>query len=197
MPIRPENRDRYGPDWSEPLSHFLTPTEIQATDTLRGSLGHDPATSADFWERIVARITEGTVTATHCPHDVDSLDLQIEVKFSREFTMLLGASRPSQVFRWTELADGRTAAVTVLLGLDDDRRVHTWVIPRYAIQNTRTITTVVPSRAVGPSRSAVAGYLCPTSDLLGAILHYDRDHHAATRAADLAALYDRSLLEGS
>ncbi|SHP62546.1 Uncharacterised protein [Mycobacteroides abscessus subsp. bolletii] len=167
------------------LDELLTTDQAAAIDTLRSTLGVDPAADPKFWECLLAQTLSGVTTAASAAHDIDLAGIGVEVKFSREFSMVLGDNRRSNVFRWTALSGhGSTpkdASSTILVGLDRSRCVWFWVIPADAVDGTRTVTCVVPSDRRGSDRSALGGYACDTSDLLGRVLHYDAEHHAQTR----------------
>lgn len=168
------------------LDELLTTAQAAAIETLRLTLGVDPATDPKFWECLLAQILSGVTTAASAAHDIYLAGgIGIEVKFSREFSMVLGDNRRSNVFRWTALSGHgdtpKDASSTILVGLDRSRCVWFWVIPAEALCGTRTVTCVVPSDRRGTDRSALSGYACDTSDLLARVLHYDAEHHAQTR----------------
>lgn len=169
------------------LDELLTPEQAHAVELIRSTLGADPAADSKFWEHLLGHMLAGTVTPDGAAHDLDLQGARVEVKFSREFQMLLGNQRRSNVFRWAGLSGhGRRlkdATSTVLVGLDRSRDVWFWVIPAAAIGTTRVVTCVVPSDRTGLDRAALDSYRTDPGDILGRCLHYDRDHHAETARA--------------
>jgi hypothetical protein len=162
-PIRPEVGRGYPA--GEHLHALLTPERGAAIEALRPL--RDPARDPLLWEALVAERLGGTLTPPGCPYDVDLGHLTVEVKLSHELAMRF-RSGPRRVFRWAGLRDA--ADVSVVIGLDAGRRVHTWAIPRDALRATRTLTTVVPGARRGAKRSPLAGYAVPALDLLDGVL---------------------------
>jgi hypothetical protein len=193
MPIRPENPAPL----SEPLGDFLDLNEQAALSLMADSFGVDVARSYQFWEAMVARITSGTLTEHKCPWDVELpyLDepIRIEVKYAQE-TMCRFQTGTRAIFKFAApkgMTTEKPVDVVVLVGIDGLDHVSTWVVPGAAIRQCASITMTSPRfRRGGASRSrGVDGFLCPPSQVLPEVLrsyrvhlHYDRDHHAETRA---------------
>lgn len=176
------------------LNELLTADQAAAVETLRSTLGVDPAADPKFWESLLAQMLAGETTAASAPHDIDLAGIPVEVKFSCEFAMMLGNDRRSNVFRWTGLSGhGQTpkdASSTILVGLDRSRRVWFWVIPAAAINGTSTVTCVVPASRRGSDRAALDGYACDASDLLARILQTAARTRTAALAAQMDPLFD-------
>jgi hypothetical protein len=181
---------------SESLAAFLGQNELGAARLIRDEFHVDVTRTYQFWEAAVARITTGGQTPHGCPWDVE-LDyfgkaIRIEVKFSQEFECTFRAGT-RQVFKFAApkgTGEEKPSHVTVLLGIDGQDDVHTWVIPSASLAQSASITLTSPrARRGGTSRSPVDAWRCPPTQLLPEVLrawrchlHYDRDHHAETRA---------------
>lgn len=166
------------------LDDVLAADEHAALLLMRDRFGIDAARTYQFWEHATARLIDGTTTPANCPWDVETGPIRVEVKFSREFTtrFRVGAR---QVFRWTALVRDE-ADVTVLFGIDNTDGVYLWVAPSRALRNTATV--ISPRAAIGETRSPLDRWHVPLDQLLPVVLrHYDRDHHAQTRAATVRA----------
>ncbi|MDO3261407.1 hypothetical protein P5V33_15835 [Mycobacteroides abscessus subsp. abscessus] len=102
------------------LDELITTEQAAAIETLRSTLGVDPAADPKFWECLLAQILSGVTTAASAAHDIDLAGIGVEVKFSREFSMVLGDNRRSNVFRWTALSGHgdtpKDASSTILVG---------------------------------------------------------------------------------
>lgn len=184
----------------EPLSAIVPADEYAAVILLRGRLGLDVARTHQFWEAIVATNVAGRQTARSCPWDVelDHYDgaIRIEVKFSQEFECTFReGTRP--VFKWALPRGGgapKPSHVTVFIGIDERDSVHCWVVPTAAVPQVASVTVTSPRARTGSTRSGLESWQTPPGGVLPAVLDswrchlsYDRDHHAATRAATLAA----------
>jgi hypothetical protein len=121
--------------------------------------------------------------------------IRIEVKFSQEFDCAFNeGTRP--VFKWALPRGGgkpKPSHVTVFLGIDALDQVHCWAAPTGAVPQVASVTVTSPRARVGSTRTGLESWQCPPTDILPAVLDswrchlsYDRDHHAATRAATLA-----------
>jgi hypothetical protein len=148
----------------------VTDEEHDAIERLRPL--RDPASDPLFWEALLARRLDAKRTAPRAPYDLDLGSRTVEVKFSSEIRLRFRGG-PRQVFRWAGIRPAADA--TVLIGLDAQRSVYAWVLPRAALRGTRSITTVVPRARRGGNPSPLRGYAAPTEDLLGAVLIAARD----------------------
>jgi hypothetical protein len=213
-------RDRYPEDWlalpglDDPrplggeLSDFLTTAEINARWVLK-SFGVDVARTYQFWEHAVARLTTGTTTSHRCPWDIElpfaDETVRIEVKFSDE-TLVQFSQGDRWVFKFATPtgtgAEPKQSHVTVLIGIDANDRVHTWIVPSAALAHAPASITLTSPRARlgGPSRSDVEHFRSPLGQLLPEVLRayrchlrYDAEHHAETRAATRRAELDRQM----
>lgn len=176
------------------LSTLLDADEHDALVLLRTRFGTDLARTYQFWEQLTARMLDGVTTWAGCPWDVGAGPTRVEVKFSQEFTVRFRQGT-RRVFRWVSLAREQADA-TVLFGIDPDDCVYLWVAPSWALGASATVTS--PRDRVGDARSPLDRWHVPVDQLLPAVvrchLHYDREHHAETRAATLAATLQTEVL---
>lgn len=158
------------------VSFFLGADELEAIAVLQRSLRVDVLRSYQFWESAVARITDGVLTGQSCPWDIelpygDDM-IRIEVKYSREFiSKFVAGDRP--VFKWAHpKGEGtvKAADVLVLIGVDRDDAVTTWVVPAHALRKCKSLTVLVPRARIGAARSVLDGYQMPLDQMLPEIL---------------------------
>jgi hypothetical protein len=182
---------------AEPLSAFTSDPEREALSVVTSSLGMDPTRSFQFWESMVARITGGRLTRANCPWDVEIphglRPIRVEVKYAQESWMRFATGpRPVLKFAAPKGASRQKAAdVVVFVGIDGRQDVHTWVLPARVLRRSTSITLTSPRYRVRPGRAAAMDeHQCPPTQLLPEVLrayrchlHYDRGHHAETRAA--------------
>lgn len=200
MPIRPENHHLL----SEPLTDFLDPEESAAVDLMRRSFRVDVTRTYQFWEAAVARLTGGSLTAHGCPWDVElpyfDRPIRIEVKYSQESWCQFQQGRRA-IFKFAAPKGAgveKAADVIVLVGIDGNEDVYTWVIPARKVRKCASITLTSPRFRVGASRSReIDSYRCPPTQTLPEVLRayrrhirhdchahrcYSLQHHAQTRA---------------
>lgn len=168
----------------EPLAHLLTDEEREAILLMRMSFGVDVTRTYQFWEAMVARIVDGSMTAHRCGWDVEASYglhvIRIEVKFSREFECRFNGAMRS-VFKFANprgTGVPKSAEVTVFLGLDAQDNVYSWVVPSRRLRVSTSITLTSPRvrQYKYEGRHGMDDYMCPPSQILPSVCNAWRDH---------------------
>ncbi len=170
---------------AEPLSDLLLPAEQAALDTLGNFLRLDVRRSYLFWEAIVARMLDGSLTGHKCPWDVElgygAETIRVEVKSAYEtWAQFQVGRRPVLKFAAPKgVGAEKPAHVLVLIGLDELADVYTWVIPAKAIGKRASITMSSPRFRTSHSHPAsVDGFRRPAGQLLPEVLRMYRVQRA-------------------
>lgn len=178
MAIKKLHQPIYYGHLGEPLSDFLDEDELTGFRTLSQSLGLDVTTGGHFYECIVARIVDGATTSHTAPHDVEvpvnEGIVTIEVKGGKAwYAKFLNKGRDfsRDVFRFDIRRNPTKSDFMVVMGLRKET-LYSWVIPRDAIKGRSShITICAPwSRLTTVKNAPYAGYACPPSQILDAII---------------------------
>lgn len=175
-----------------------------AIDRVFALTGFDPLRSADFWERWISEQVGGEQTKRKARYDVLvsiwGRECSGEIKFSQAFYADYG-KHSRYIFKWLltkpQVRD-RAADALILIGVDRDRSIYSWVIPRNALPiGKRSITITAPS----DRRPAICGridpFLVPVTEVLpafAAACHNTYD--ARMRAAGIKARRNAASADG-
>lgn len=174
MPIRPEN-----------TMHSCTPSELFGLKTaasihsLWRATGFNPLHSPEFWESWITVQLGGIKTDQKHPYDIEveigGVLYRVEVKYSRAFwsnySPMRGKDYSRNVWKWAiSKKEHReiSADVVVMIGVDSDLSIYSYVIPRHALKKGRFITvTAASSRLGGPGR--LDEWMVPPTEILPAV----------------------------
>lgn len=132
------------------LRDILPNSVMMASRSLHLEISYDVFMSPNFWEHWIAVQLGGRVTPHKCNHDVDvsiwGKKCAAEIKFSNayksKYNPIRGKSWDRNVFKWavseTQI-NNPTAHAFILVGLDADRSLHTWVVPNGTLSKSNTI----------------------------------------------------------
>lgn len=184
------------------LEDVFYPEELAARAVLMDTLGLDPFSYSQTWERLVARMTTGEMTKPRFAWDVTLEHRRVEVKFSKAYAQITNAAfGPRMVFKWAEIKP-ENADAFVLIGMDVDERLYSWCFsPVHFRGRSSSLTLIAPSAAMKPGRLNWAAF--PLPEVLSAILEtchlrLDGDHHrkkASSTRARRAAVGTAQLFE--
>lgn len=171
-----------------------------AINSVHMQTGFDPLRSADFWERWVAEQLGGDQTDRKAAYDVRvdiwGRECLGEVKFSQAFYADYG-KHSRHIFKWLmskPQVRNRTADAVILIGVDQDRLIYAWVIPRDAMPpGKRTITTTAPSDRRPTICGRIDPYAVPVTELLPAFAAacHNRLDAKSRRANAAITIHDR------
>lgn len=119
-----------------------------------------------------------------------------EVKFSQAFYADYG-KHSRHIFKWLmskPQVRNRTADAVILIGVDQDRLIYAWVIPRDAMPpGKRTITTTAPSDRRPTICGRIDPYAVPVTELLPAFAAacHNRLDAKSRRANAAITVHDR------
>lgn len=174
MPISAANLELYpgGVIGSRPAD-VLGADVVQAIESLRRVSGHDALFDPGFWEQHVAQRLGGDRTSARASHDVEvtiwGVDRKAEVKFSRAFFADYG-KHSRYIFKWMltkHQVSARAADAIILIGVDIDRAVYSWVLAtKNLAAGKRSITVTAPHARRTRSNGRIDRYFVPTTELL-------------------------------
>lgn len=157
-----------------------------AINSVLSQTGFDPLRSADFWERWVSEQLGGVQTDRKAPYDVRvniwGRECLGEIKFSQAFYADYG-KHSRHIFKWLMTKPqvrNRIADAVILIGVDRDRSISSWVIPRNAMPlGKRSITTTAPSDRRPTICGRIDPYVVPVTELLPAFAAACHNRHDA------------------
>jgi hypothetical protein len=158
----PPTLDLPGP-YTVPVASFLRRAEARGFAAFRNGLGLDIAQTSLFWESVVAREVGGELTAHRCQWDIEIWErgflYRVEVKYAREYRETGPPAR--QIMKWPwprgKPSKVKPAEILVLIGLDWDDQVWSWVTvaeqvavcPAVHVMDPRTRQFDAPSKLSG------------------------------------------------
>lgn len=177
MPIRENNH------WCSP-AELLGEDRVATIAKLKASSGFDALRCAGFWESWAAVQLGGRQTSANHQFDVavdfGGTEVGVEIKYSQAFWANFALVRDVDCSRhvWKWLVSHRQhyelpPDVLVLIGVDIDSRVYTYVLPHSALKG-RSITVTAPSSRIG-QRARLDDWLVPPTEMLPAVMRVYRD----------------------
>lgn len=157
------------------VGQMLGDPVADALRTLHALTGYDALRSPDFWELQAAQALGGEQSARGAPFDVRvdiwGIECFAEVKFSQAFWAEYG-KHSRNVFKWvlTKSQDAnRHADAIILIGVDEDSLIYSWVIPYRSIpEGKRSITVTAPSSRLTGMRGRIDTHQVPATEILPA-----------------------------